>query len=238
MLERLQLPRFSLPFWSGGGGRGRARSASAAARLQARLPTLQRPPHRWRELLVHAMDLQQEINVLEPPPGLTGRWRKCKARVRGVLQDAGRGELTAALCRQFNTCCSACTSACSCRHGSLAHQGASSLNTLAHPPQESSDSMADAFEMVELPWLFRKAVAVLNVLEVGAQALGGGWGGRLRWAAAAWLLCEALAVLNVLEVGGRTAGGRPGRPLKWATAALAVSQGRGLAGGAGGGWPA
>lgn len=41
---------------------------------------------------------------------------------------------------------------------------------LPHTLQESSDSMADAFEMVELPWLFRKAVAVLNVLEVG-----GGW---------------------------------------------------------------
>lgn len=93
MLERLQLPRFSLPFWSGGGGRGRARSASAAARLQARLPTLQRPPHRWRELLVHAVDLQQEINALEPPPGLTGRWRKCKARgggVEGRREGAGR----------------------------------------------------------------------------------------------------------------------------------------------------
>lgn len=32
--------------------------------------------------------------------------------------------------------------------------------------------MADAFEMVELPWLFRKAVAVLNVLEVGGRV---GW---------------------------------------------------------------
>lgn len=82
MLERMQLPRFSLPFLSSGGGsgQGRSRGGSAAARLQSRLPTLQRPPQRWRELLVHAMDLQQEIDTLQPPPGLTGRWRKCKAR--------------------------------------------------------------------------------------------------------------------------------------------------------------
>lgn len=39
--------------------------------------------------------------------------------------------------------------------------------------------MADAFEMVELPWLFRKAVAVLNVLEVGG---GGHWEGGWRGA--------------------------------------------------------
>ncbi|PRW45614.1 hypothetical protein C2E21_6092 [Chlorella sorokiniana] len=110
MLERMQLPRFNLPFLSSGGSnRGRSRGASAAARLQSRLPTLQRAPQRWRELLVHAIDLQKEIDTLQPPPGLTGRWRKCK---------------------------------------------------------ESSDSMTDAFEMVELPWLFRKAVAVLNVLEL------------------------------------------------------------------------
>ncbi len=162
MLEKLQLPRFGLPFLSGGaGGRGRSAGASAAARLQSRLPTLQRPPQRWRELLVHAVDLQQEIDALQPPPGLTGRWRKCKAR-----GAAGWSHLPACGCPLFFL--GGCHHGNGCCHSTA---GKSSLTLLpALPPhalQDSSDSMADAFEMVELPWLFRKAVAVLNVLEVG-----------------------------------------------------------------------
>lgn len=62
---------------SGSGG-GRWRSGSAAQRLQAGLPTLRRTPAQWRKLLVHAVDLQSEINALEPQPGLTGKWRKDK----------------------------------------------------------------------------------------------------------------------------------------------------------------
>lgn len=72
------------PLWAparargaGGGSSGPGRG-SAAARLQAALPTLQRSPAQWRSLLVHAVDLQREIENLEPRPELTGRWRKCK----------------------------------------------------------------------------------------------------------------------------------------------------------------
>lgn len=72
------------PLWApasarGAGGKSVGRgSGGAAARLQAALPTLQRSPAQLRTLLVHAVDLQREIDTLEPRPGLTGRWRKCK----------------------------------------------------------------------------------------------------------------------------------------------------------------
>ena len=65
------------------------------------------------ELLVHAVDLQTEIDSLQPPPSLTGRWRKCKA---------------------------------------------------------SSDSMEPACDAVALPWVLRRAIAVLNLLEVRLAA--------------------------------------------------------------------
>lgn len=72
------------PLWApasarGAGGKSVGRgSGGAAARLQAALPTLQCSPAQLRTLLVHAVDLQREIDTLEPRPGLTGRWRKCK----------------------------------------------------------------------------------------------------------------------------------------------------------------
>ncbi|PSC67097.1 WW domain-binding 4 isoform X3 [Micractinium conductrix] len=56
---------------------------------------------------------QQEINQLEPPPSLTGRWKKCKA---------------------------------------------------------SSDPMDEACDLVALPWVLRRAIGVLNYLELEDQA--------------------------------------------------------------------
>ena len=67
-----------LPLLGGGGGERRRGGTTAAQRLAAGLPTLRRPPSQWRSLLVHAVDLQQEIDSLQPPEGLTGRWKKCK----------------------------------------------------------------------------------------------------------------------------------------------------------------
>lgn len=124
----MKLPCISLPPlpWaprkggSGGGGGGRA------ARLTAQLPTLQRSPGQWRSLLVHAVDLQTEISNLEPPPALTGKWRKCK---------------------------------------------------------KASDPMDDACEMVALPWVLRKAIAVLNTLEVSGPE---GLALLEAWQRAAW----------------------------------------------------
>ena len=104
-----------LPPPQGGGARGSSGGSSAsgggasARRLAQRLPTLQRNPRDWRSLLVHAVDLQAEIDSLQPRPSLTGRWRKCKA---------------------------------------------------------SSDSMEPACEAVALPRVLRRAIAVLNMLEV------------------------------------------------------------------------
>lgn len=112
----VKLPSLArLPLFGGGGERRRQGGGTAAGRLAAGLPTLRRPPSQWRSLLVRAVDLQQEIDSLQPREGLTGRWKKCKA---------------------------------------------------------TSDPMDDACDMVALPWVLRKAIAVLNQLEVS-----GSWDG-------------------------------------------------------------
>ncbi|PSC68224.1 poly-glutamine tract-binding [Micractinium conductrix] len=104
----------ALPWgWAPRSGKSGSGGSTGAARLQRALPTLQRNPAQLRSLLVHALDLQTEINQLEPPPSLTGRWKKCKA---------------------------------------------------------SSDPMDEACDLVALPWVLRRAIGVLNYLELEDQA--------------------------------------------------------------------
>ena len=83
--------------------------SSAAARLAALLPQLQRTPQQWRTQLVHAADLQQEIEALQPRPQLSGVW---------------------------------------------------------HKDRQASDSMEAACDAVQLSWVLRKALVLLNTLEV------------------------------------------------------------------------
>lgn len=92
-----------------GNSKSKSGRGGSAARLTAALPTLRRCPQQLRSLLVRAVDLQSEIDNMEPQPALTGRWKKCK---------------------------------------------------------EASDPMDEACDMVALPWVYRKAIGVLNNLEV------------------------------------------------------------------------
>jgi hypothetical protein len=84
--------------------------ATPASKLSTKLRPLQQDPaSTLRSLVARAVDLQAEIDSLQPRPGLTGAWRK---------------------------------------------------------DREASDDMAEACDMVALPWVLRKALAVLNRLEV------------------------------------------------------------------------
>jgi hypothetical protein len=109
--SRMTLPKlpFSLPWAPRSNSVATKGVASGGKAGRLNLPTLQRRPEQWRSLLVHAADLQSEIDSLQPRPSLTGRWKKCS---------------------------------------------------------KASDPMDEACAMVELPWLLKKAVLVLNTLEV------------------------------------------------------------------------
>ncbi|KAL4855955.1 hypothetical protein ACK3TF_003712 [Chlorella vulgaris] len=109
--SRMTLPKlpFSLPWVPHSNSAATKGGASGGKAGRLNLPTLQRRPEQWRSLLVHAADLQSEIDSLQPRPSLTGRWKKCS---------------------------------------------------------KASDPMDEACAMVELPWLLKKAVLVLNTLEL------------------------------------------------------------------------
>lgn len=161
-----------------------------AARLQQRLPTLRRSPESWRGLLVHAVDLQTEIDNLQPPPSLTGRWRKDKVRVwlpvsaplqlalcRPIRHITRRAPHPTHTCRRRATAwrrratwwrCPGCAGrplfACVAR--SLIHAWLELGELILLERLLLSDHTLATLSTLQV---FRKAILVLNLLEVGGR---------------------------------------------------------------------